>query len=67
MTKSVRFLIVFIIFIVIIIFSRENNFHRTITDMATPTLKAESTAVAILTDEPTRQRKLVLVEFFSGL
>jgi hypothetical protein len=67
MTKSVRFLIVFIIFIVIIIFSRENNFYRTIADMATPTFRVESTAVDILTDEPTLQRNLVLVEFFSGL
>ena len=63
MTKSVRFLIALVIVLVAIILSRGNNLPRTVSETPIPVL----TAVAVSTDEPTRQRNLVLVEFFSGL
>jgi hypothetical protein len=64
MTKSVRFLIVFVIFIAIIMVSRGNDLYRMIEEAPPPTLRAESTAVAVPTDEPTQRRNLILVEFF---
>jgi hypothetical protein len=71
MTKSIRFLMVLTFFLVIIIFSLGIDLHQTIAEVPTPTFKVVSTAiaapVAVFTDEPTRQKNLVLIEFFSGL
>ena len=67
MTKSVRFLIVFIVFLALILFSRRNDSQGVIAGKATTVFRAESTTVADSTDNSALRKNLVLLEFFSGL
>jgi hypothetical protein len=75
MNKPVRFLIVFIVFFVMIIFSRRNDLHTcpggrcqggSVVGKSITTFREEPAALAAPDNSALRQ-KLVLLEFFSGL
>jgi hypothetical protein len=66
MNKPVRFLIVFIVFLALIIFSRRNDLHTAVAGKAITAFRTNPTAVAA-PDHSTLRQKLILLEFFSGL
>ncbi len=66
MTKNVRFLIVFIVFLLLVIFSRRSEFYSAVAGKAIAPFRAEPTAVVAL-NNPSLRNNLILLEFFSGL
>ena len=66
MNKPVRFLIVVIVFLVMMIFSRGNDLRSVVAGKSISAFRTGPTAIADQ-DYSTLQQHLVLLEFFSGL
>ena len=66
MSKSVRLLIVFIVFLAMMVFSRRNDLSSAAAGKSISAFRVEPTAVAAA-DYSALRKNLVLLEFFSGL
>jgi len=66
MTKTVRFLIVFIVFLLLVIFSWRSGLHSVAAGKTIAAFRAEPTVV-VAQHNPSLRKNLILLEFFSGL